>query len=143
MRDAERVNLRWPIDRVDTALSPVKVMASRARRRGPRMARGARISILARSRRPRVTPSGSRIYDRKPILMDRRRNPSTAGRSPYSCFERLAKSAGLNVRVESAGTDPESRRSPPLWLLAKRQGYPAPKSNPRKVTAKDFDQPMW
>jgi arsenate reductase (thioredoxin) len=53
-------------------------------------------------------------------------------------FERLAKERGLNVRVESAGTDPDSKVSPAVAAHLKRQGYPAPKSTPRKVMSKDF-----
>lgn len=54
-------------------------------------------------------------------------------------FERLAKERGLNVRVESAGTDPDPTVSPAVATHLKRQGYSAPKSNPRKVTSKDFE----
>jgi len=54
-------------------------------------------------------------------------------------FERLAKERGLNVRVESAGTDPDPTVSPTVTAHLKRQGYPAPQSNPRKVTPKDFE----
>ena len=54
-------------------------------------------------------------------------------------FEQLAKERGLNVRVESAGTDPDPTVSPAVAAHLKRQGYPAPRSNPRKVTSKDFE----
>jgi arsenate reductase (thioredoxin) len=54
-------------------------------------------------------------------------------------FERLANERGLNVRVESAGTDPDPTVAPAVAAHLKRQGYPAPKSNPRKVTAKDVE----
>lgn len=54
-------------------------------------------------------------------------------------FERLAKERGLNVRVESAGTDPDPIVSPAVAARLKRQGYPAPKSNPRRVTPQDFE----
>ena len=54
-------------------------------------------------------------------------------------FERLAQERGLNVRVESAGTDPDPTVAPAVAAHLKRQGYPAPKSNPRKVTQKDFE----
>jgi arsenate reductase (thioredoxin) len=53
-------------------------------------------------------------------------------------FERLAKKRGLNVRVESAGTDPDPTVSPAVAAHLKRQGYPDPRSNPRKVTSKDL-----
>ena len=54
-------------------------------------------------------------------------------------FEQLAKARGLNVRVESAGTDPDPTVSPAVAAHLKRQGYPVPASNPRKVTSKDFE----
>lgn len=54
-------------------------------------------------------------------------------------FERLAKERGLNVRVESAGTDPDPVVSPAVADHLQRQGYSAPASNPRQVTAKDLD----
>ena len=53
-------------------------------------------------------------------------------------FERLAKERGLNLRVESAGTDPDPTVSPAVAAHLKRQGYPAPISTPRKVTPKDL-----
>ncbi len=54
-------------------------------------------------------------------------------------FERLAKARGLNVRVESAGTDPDSTVSPAVAAHLKGLGYPVPVSNPRKVNAKDLE----
>ena len=54
-------------------------------------------------------------------------------------FEQLAKARGLKVRVESAGTDPDPTVSPAVAAHLKRQGYPVPGSNPRKVTSKDFE----
>ena len=52
-------------------------------------------------------------------------------------FTQLAKERGLNVRVESAGTDPDPAISPAVAAHLKRQGYPVPGSNPRKANAKD------
>ena len=54
-------------------------------------------------------------------------------------FERMAKARGLNMRIESAGTDPDPTVSPAVAAHLKRQGYPVPGSNPRKVTPKDFE----
>ena len=54
-------------------------------------------------------------------------------------FERMAKERGLNVRVESAGTDPDPTVSPAVAAHLKRQGYPVPGSNPRKVSWKDLE----
>jgi hypothetical protein len=54
-------------------------------------------------------------------------------------FERLAKARGLNIRVESAGTDPDPTVSPVVTAHLKRQGHSVPPSNPRKVTSKDLE----
>ena len=54
-------------------------------------------------------------------------------------FERMAQERGLNVRVESAGTDPDPAVSPVVAAHLKRHGYGAPVSNPRKVTRKDLE----
>lgn len=54
-------------------------------------------------------------------------------------FQQLAKERGLNVRVESAGTDPDPAVSATVAAHLKRQGYPVPQTAPRKVTARDFD----
>jgi arsenate reductase len=53
-------------------------------------------------------------------------------------FARLAKERGLNVRVESAGTDPDPTVSPAVAAHLKQQGYSVAGSSPRKVTPKDF-----
>ena len=45
-------------------------------------------------------------------------------------FERLAKERGLNVRVESAGTDPDSAVSPTVAAHLERQGFPFRKHLP-------------
>ena len=54
-------------------------------------------------------------------------------------FERLAKERGLNVRVESGGTDPDPAVSTAVAAHLKRQGYPVRAAVPRKVTAKEFE----
>jgi protein-tyrosine-phosphatase len=54
-------------------------------------------------------------------------------------FERQAKARGLNVRVESAGTDPDPTVSPAVAAHLKRQGYPVRSAAPRRVTAREFE----
>jgi arsenate reductase len=54
-------------------------------------------------------------------------------------FARMAKERGLIVHVESAGTDPDPTVSPAVAAHLKRQGYPVPGSNPRKVNSKDLE----
>jgi protein-tyrosine-phosphatase len=53
-------------------------------------------------------------------------------------FQRLAKERGLNVIVESAGTDPDPRVSPTVAAHLAKQGYPASTAKPRLVTAEDL-----
>ena len=53
-------------------------------------------------------------------------------------FQRLAKERGLNVRVESAGTDPDPQLAPAVVGHLQKQGYPIPIDKPRKATAADM-----
>jgi protein-tyrosine-phosphatase len=53
-------------------------------------------------------------------------------------FQRLAKERGLNVRVESAGTEPDPTVSSAVAAHLKRQGYPLPVAKPRKVAPEQF-----
>ena len=52
-------------------------------------------------------------------------------------FQRLAKERGLNVRVESAGTEPDPAVSPAVATHLTRQGYAVPVAKPRKVTSEE------
>jgi arsenate reductase (thioredoxin) len=54
-------------------------------------------------------------------------------------FERLAMERGLNVRVESAGTDPDAQVSPVVARHLATNGYPVPVATPRRVAAADFE----
>jgi arsenate reductase (thioredoxin) len=53
-------------------------------------------------------------------------------------FQRLAKERGLNVRVASAGTDPDATVSPAVAAHLKAQGYPLPVTTPAKVAPEEF-----
>jgi arsenate reductase len=53
-------------------------------------------------------------------------------------FQRLAKARGLNVRVESAGTEPDAAVSPIIATHLTQQGYPLPTATPRRVTPQDL-----
>jgi arsenate reductase (thioredoxin) len=53
-------------------------------------------------------------------------------------FQRLAKERGLNVRVESAGTEPDASVSPAVAAHLKGQGYSIPIAKPRKVAPEEF-----
>jgi arsenate reductase (thioredoxin) len=53
-------------------------------------------------------------------------------------FQRLAKERGLNVRVESAGTEPDATVSPAVAAHLKGQGHLIPIAKPRKVAPEEF-----
>jgi arsenate reductase len=52
-------------------------------------------------------------------------------------FERAAKERGLNVRVVSAGIDPDTQVAPAVANHLTRNGYSVPAAKPRQVTAGD------
>jgi arsenate reductase len=54
-------------------------------------------------------------------------------------FQRLARERGLNVRVDSAGTDPDAEVSPAIAAHLKKNGYPVPIEKPRRVTTSDLE----
>ena len=53
-------------------------------------------------------------------------------------FRRAAKERGLNVRVESAGTEPDSDIAPVVANHLKKNGYDVPSAKPRRATATDM-----
>ena len=53
-------------------------------------------------------------------------------------FQRLAKERGLNVRVVSAGTDPDPDVAPAVATHLKKQGYEIPIAKPRRATDADM-----
>ena len=53
-------------------------------------------------------------------------------------FQRLAKERGLNVRVVSAGTDPDPDVAPAVAKHLKKQGYEVPVTKPRRATDEDI-----
>jgi arsenate reductase (thioredoxin) len=55
-------------------------------------------------------------------------------------FERLAKERGLNVRVLSAGTEPDAAVAPAVAAHLQRQGLTTSTTTPRKATADDMAQ---
>jgi arsenate reductase (thioredoxin) len=54
-------------------------------------------------------------------------------------FARLAKERGLNVRVESAGTEPDAQVSPAIAAHLSKSGFAVPVSKPRRVTPADLE----
>jgi arsenate reductase (thioredoxin) len=53
-------------------------------------------------------------------------------------FQRRAKERGLNVRVESAGTEPDATVAPAVAAHLTRNQYAIPVAAPRQVTAQDL-----
>lgn len=53
-------------------------------------------------------------------------------------FQRLAKERGLNVHVESAGTEPDATVSSAVVAHLKGQGYSIPIAKPRKIGPEEF-----
>jgi arsenate reductase len=53
-------------------------------------------------------------------------------------FRRLAKERGLNVMVDSAGTEPDPNVSPAVATHLTKRGYPVPSEKPRQVTPDDL-----
>lgn len=53
-------------------------------------------------------------------------------------FQRVAKERGLNVRVDSAGTDPDPQLSKGVVAHLEKNGYAIPIAKPRAATAADM-----
>jgi arsenate reductase len=53
-------------------------------------------------------------------------------------FQRLARERGLNVRVDSAGTDPDPQLSQGVVAHLEKHGYAIPIAKPRAATAADM-----
>jgi arsenate reductase len=53
-------------------------------------------------------------------------------------FQKLAKERGLNVRVDSAGTEPDPRLSTGVVAHLQKHGYAIPIDKPRAATAADM-----
>jgi protein-tyrosine-phosphatase len=52
--------------------------------------------------------------------------------------QRAAKERGLNVRVETAGTDPDPEIAPAVAAHLKKGGYDVPAAKPRRATDADM-----
>lgn len=53
-------------------------------------------------------------------------------------FQKVAKERGLNVRVDSAGTDPDPQLSKGVVAHLEKNGYAIPIEKPRAATAADM-----
>lgn len=54
-------------------------------------------------------------------------------------FQKLAKERGLNVRVDSAGTEPDAQLSKGVVAHLQKNGYTPPVEKPRAATAADMN----
>lgn len=55
-------------------------------------------------------------------------------------FQKLAKERGLNVRVDSAGTEPDEQLSKGVVAHLQKNGYAIPIEKPRAATAADMQR---
>jgi protein-tyrosine-phosphatase len=95
-----------------------------------------------------VSAAPSAGQDPKPTTISGRTRPPTvlficphgAAKSVLASayFRRLAQERGLNVRVESAGTEPDPAVSSAVATHLGKNGYPVPSDKPRKVSAEQF-----
>ena len=53
-------------------------------------------------------------------------------------FQKIAKERGLNVRVDSAGTEPDAQLSKGVVAHLQKNGYEIPIEKPRAATAEDM-----
>jgi arsenate reductase len=54
-------------------------------------------------------------------------------------FQKVAKERGLNVRVDSAGTEPDAQLSKGVVAHLEKNGYAIPVEKPRAATAADMN----
>jgi arsenate reductase len=68
--------------------------------------------------------------------------PHGAGKSVLASayFQKAAQERGLNVRVETAGVEPQDAVSPAVKAHLERNGYTIPVAKPRAVTKADLTQ---
>jgi arsenate reductase (thioredoxin) len=67
--------------------------------------------------------------------------PHGAGKSVLASayFARLAKERGMNVIIDSAGTEPDPVVGPAVAKHLREQGYEVPIAKPRAVTSADWE----
>ena len=87
-------------------------------------------AIEAQERRAQTTPPTTILF-----LCPRGAAKSVLA-SAY--FARAARARGLNVRVESAGTEPDPRIAPAVAAHLAANGYTVPTGRPRRVTDADL-----
>ena len=110
------------------------------------LARAVRAAVDCSARRRRVTR-------RTPGRYLKPQRPAAAKQVLFMCphgaaksvlasayFQRLAKERGLNVRVDSAGTDPDPEVGKAVAAHLTKTGYALPIEKPRRVTAGDLEQ---
>jgi protein-tyrosine-phosphatase len=111
------------------------------------LARGVRaaVDLLGKAKGPAshashggAPPNGARSEAAKQVLF---MCPHGAAKSVLASayFQRLAKERGLNVRVDSAGTDPDPEVGKAVAAHLTKTGYALPIDKPRRATASDVE----
>jgi arsenate reductase (thioredoxin) len=90
---------------------------------------------LAQEHRPAQTSSAHAAKPPTVLFMCPHGAAKSVLASAY--FQRLAKERGLNVRVDSAGTEPDATVAPAVAAHLERNGYAIPVAKPRKVTPRE------
>jgi len=93
----------------------------------------AHVAAQDPSRPPANTPN-----DRPPTILFLCPHGAAKSVLASAYFRRAAKERGLNVRVESAGTEPDPDIAPVVANHLKRNGYDVAAATPRRATAADM-----
>jgi protein-tyrosine-phosphatase len=83
-------------------------------------------------------PPAATANDRPPTILFMCPHGAAKSVLASAYFRRAAKERGLNVRVESAGTEPDPNIAPVVANHLKKNGYDVPSAKPRRATASDM-----
>ena len=118
------------------AATPAFVRAGRQAVLGLALTAAAVVGLAAREAAPQAErPAGK---DAVPTVLFM--CPHGAAKSVLASahFQQAAKKRGLNVRVESAGTEPDPEVAPAVVRHLKANGHDVPTGKPRRATAADM-----
>ena len=96
------------------------------------------VAVGATAAQPAQSAAGSRQANTPPTVLFMCPHGAAKSVLASAYFERLAKARGLNVRVVSAGTEPDREVAPAVASHLSRNGYPVPVAEPKRVTADDM-----
>ena len=109
-----------------------------ARRARHAVARGLALAVCAGAAASAQTPTTAAAKPAPPTVLFMCPHGAAKSVLASAYFRRLARERGLNVRVESAGTDPDPDVAPAVAAHLKKNGYDAPVAKPRRATAADM-----